>query len=176
MPPDGTYRASLLVLVGYRSAVALGRRQIRPPPRPFAGSFLRLSKFPAQWDVGSPLTPSVLRSRYASLDAELVAPNNLLPHVARTSGGRDKPIEFLGEIKIRGWQQPDVLGKISLRGLGINGLGDGGEEGEGEVREGSMEDYSHMTEMDLAGNLLCEWDTCLNLLRQFPNLANLSLS
>ena len=50
---------------------------------PTQGSFLRLSKV----DAGVSLSPELMRSRYVKPDAELVAPDNLLPHVARTSGG-----------------------------------------------------------------------------------------
>ena len=60
------------------------------------------------------LTPELMRSRYVKPDAELIAPGNLLPHVARTSSGREKPIEFWGEVKIRGRQQLEVVEEISL--------------------------------------------------------------
>ncbi|KAL7533956.1 hypothetical protein ACHAXR_005549 [Thalassiosira sp. AJA248-18] len=132
---------------------------------PTQGSFLRLSKL----DVGVELTPELMRSRYVKPDAELVAPDNLLPHVARTAGGRDKPIEFWGEVKIRNRQQLEVVEEISLRMLGIARPCSAEQESE-------MEEFSHLKSIDLAGNLLSDWEDVLTILRQFKNLQSISLA
>jgi len=129
------------------------------------GSFLRLSKV----DVGVALTPEAMRSRYVKPDAELIAPDNLLPHVARTAGGRDKPIEFLGELKIRGRQQLEVVEEISLRMLGIARPCSAEQEVE-------MEEFGHLKSIDLAGNLLSSWEDALAICRPFKNLECLSLA
>ena len=132
---------------------------------PTQGSFLRLSKV----DVGVALTPALMRSRYVKPDAELIAPDNILPHVARTAGGRDKPIEFLGEVKIRSQQQLEDVEEISLRMLGIARPCSAEEEAE-------MEEFNHLKSIDLAGNLLSDWGDVLAILRQFKNLQSISLA
>ena len=133
---------------------------------PTQGSFLRLSKM----DVGVELTPELMRSRYVKPDAALIAPDNLLPHVARTAGGRDKPIQFLGELKIRNRQQLEDVEEISLRMLGI--ARPCSAEQESEMKES----FSHLKSIDLAGNLLSDWDDVLAILRQFNNLQSVSLA
>jgi tubulin-specific chaperone E len=120
--------------------------------------------------VGVALTPELLRSRYVKPDAELIAPDNILPHVARTSGGRDKPIEFLGEVKIRSRQQLEDVENISLRMLGIARPCSSAEQ------EKEMEEFSHLKSLDLAGNLLSNWDDVLGILKQFNNLQSVSLA
>ncbi|KAL7531500.1 hypothetical protein ACHAWF_003792 [Thalassiosira exigua] len=132
---------------------------------PTQGSFLRLSKL----DAGVALTPELMRSRYVEPDAELIAPGNMLPHVARTAGGRDKSIEFWGEVKIRNRQQLEVVDEISLRMLGIS-------RACGPEQEGEMEEFSHLKSIDLAGNLLSDWDDALAILSQFENLQSVSLA
>jgi Leucine-rich repeat (LRR) protein len=132
---------------------------------PTQGSFLRLSKV----DTGVPLTLELMRSRYVKPDAELIAPGNLLPHVARTSSGREKPIEFWGEVKIRSRQQIEVVEEISLRMLGISRPCDMEDRGQ-------MEEFSHLTGIDLAGNLLSNWEDVLEILRLFPYLQSASLA
>lgn len=132
---------------------------------PTQGSFLRLSKV----DVGVALSPETMRSRYVKPDAELIAPDNLLPHVARTAGGRDKPIEFWGEVKIRGRQQLEVVEEISLRMLGIARPCSSEQEVE-------MEEFGHLKSIDLAGNLLSDWVDVLTICRPFKNLESLSLA
>ena len=133
---------------------------------PTQGSFLRLSKM----DVGVELTPELMRSRYVKPDAALIAPDNLLPHVARTAGGRDKPIQFLGELKIRNRQQLEDVEEISLRMLGI------ARPCSAELESEMKESFSHLKSIDLAGNLLSDWDDVLAILRQFNNLQSVSLA
>eukprot|EP00957_Ditylum_brightwellii_P016034 1208176-Ditylum_brightwellii.AAC.2 len=125
---------------------------------PTGGSFLRLSKI----DYGVALDGRLLRARYVVEDAPLVAPGNLLSHVARTTGGRDKPIEFLGEIKIRKRQQLEDLIEVSLRGWGI------GRAAVGEEEVNALKEFGHLKEIDLAGNLLCDWNMVFTIMKQFP--------
>jgi hypothetical protein len=126
------------------------------------GSFLRLSKL----DLGVSLDPALLKSKYVALDAPVVAPDNLLPHTARTSSGREKPIELLGELNIRKRQQLEDLDNISLRSLGIARAS----------TDESISEFSHLKEMDLAGNLISDWDTVFCILGQFPLLKKVSLA
>ncbi len=83
---------------------------------PTGGSFVRLRKL----NLGLALDEAVLEQKYVKPDAELVAPENLLPHYASTSSGRGKPIEFHGELKVRHRQQLPDLERISLRFSGIS--------------------------------------------------------
>lgn len=128
-----------------------------------SGSFLRLSKL----DLGATLTQALCKTRYVDMDAPMVAPNNILPHSAKTSGGRDKPIEFLGELKIRKRQQLSDLDKISLRSLGIARASSDAQ---------AMKEFQHIKDIDLAGNLLCDWNTVFAILDQFPLLEYVSLA
>jgi hypothetical protein len=83
---------------------------------PTGGSFVRLRKL----NLGLALDKALLEQKYVTPDAELVAPENRLPHYASTSSGRGKPIEFYGELKVRHRQQLPDLERISLRFLGIS--------------------------------------------------------
>ncbi len=134
---------------------------------PTQGSFLKLSKV----DIGVELTPQLMRSRYVRPDAELIAPGNLLPHVALTSSGREKPIEFWGEVKLRNRQQLEVVEDISLRMLGISKPPPDVTSVVEEIAE-----FSHLRGIDLAGNLLSDWEDVLKILRLFPNLQTISLA
>ena len=134
---------------------------------PTQGSFLRLKKL----DVGVPLSAALMRGRYVQMDAALVAPSNTLPHVARTAGGRDKPIEFWGEVQLRRRQQLEVVDKISLRMLGIARMPSAACSGRDE-----LEEFRHLKSIDLAGNLLCDWEDVFHILRHFENLSSLSLA
>ena len=102
------------------------------------GSFIRLKKL----DLGVALDEQLLQQKYVKHDAELVAPGNLLPHYALTSSGREKPIEFVGELKIRSRQQLSNLERISLRCLGI-------ARASHSPIAGHI--YQHIKEIDLAG-------------------------
>jgi len=134
-------------------------RYFSAPPN--GGSFLRISKM----DFGVALAQDLIQERYVDMAAPLVAPNNLLPHTARTSSGKPKEIELLGELKIRTRQQVETLPKISLRSLGISKLG-----------ERPLTDVAHIQEVDLAGNLLAEWDIVWKIIESFPSLTFLSLA
>jgi len=123
---------------------------------PTQGSFLRLNKM----DRGVALTASLLKTKYVDMDAPVIAPNNLLPHTARTSSGRAKPIEFLGEMKIRERQQLADIDTISLRREGISRASD----------DAMPQDFSNIKDIDLAGNLLSSWTEILKIMKQFPML------
>lgn len=123
---------------------------------PTQGSFLRLNKM----DRGIALTASLLKTKYVDMDAPIIAPNNLLPHTARTSSGRPKPIEFLGEMKIRERQQLADIDTISLRREGISRASD----------DEMPKDFSHIKDIDLAGNLLSSWTEILKVMKRFPML------
>jgi hypothetical protein len=126
------------------------------------GSFLRLHKL----DLGVVLDAGLLRNKYVERQAPVIAPNNVLPHTARTSSGRDKPIEFLGELKIRERQQLEDLDKISLRREGISSL----------TTDNNLSKFAHIKDMDLAGNLLSNWKVILDISQQFPSLRSMSLA
>lgn len=125
------------------------------------GSFLRLHKI----DLGVALDAGLLKNKYVERQAPVIAPNNVLPHSARTSSGRDKPIEFLGELQIRERQQLEDLDKISLRREGISGL-----------TTDNLSKFAHIKDMDLAGNLLSNWKVILDISQQFPSLTSMSLA
>ncbi|KAG7343685.1 WD-40 repeat-containing serine/threonine protein kinase [Nitzschia inconspicua] len=131
--------------------------------RPNQGSFLKLKMI----NVGGPLTTSLLKSKYVDRDAPIIAPNNVLPHTATTSTGRELPIEFLGELKIRERQQLQDVDKISLRRSGISRAADDDEQ---------FQEYHQIKEIDLAGNLLCQWFQVLKIMRQFPQLEHFSIA
>lgn len=129
---------------------------------PTQGSFLRLHKM----DHGVALTAGLLREKYVDMDAPVIAPNNLLPHTARTSSGRAKPIEFHGEMMIRKKQQLEDIDTISLRREGISKASD----------EDLIKDFGKIKNIDLAGNLLCSWDEVLKIMDQFPLLENFNIA
>ena len=124
-------------------------------------SFMR----PAKLDFGVPLDDELLRSKYVEEDdPHLEAPNNIITGATvRTSSGRSKPIELLGELKIRKMQQ---LGKtifdISLRNLGVSSI--------------SQHSFGHLLGIDLSGNLLHDWKEVAVLLDSFTCLEELCLS
>jgi tubulin-specific chaperone E len=130
---------------------------------PTQGSFLRLPTV----DVGVALDSALLRAKYVDMQAPVVAPNNLFPHTARTSSGKDKAIEFLGEMQIRERQQLEDIDKVSLRREGISRACNNYEE---------LVEFQHIRDIDLAGNLLSNWETVFKILSQFRNLESLSLA
>jgi hypothetical protein len=129
---------------------------------PTQGSFLRLHKI----DRGVALTSALLRSKYVEMSAPMIAPNNLLPHTARTSSGRAKPIEFLGELKIREQQQLEDIDTFSLRREGISQASD----------EDLLNDFGKIKDIDLAGNLFSTWVEVLKIMKQFPKLESFNVA
>lgn len=133
-------------------------------PSPTGASFVKVSKL----DVGTMLTPAVLQERYVTLDSdERVAPNNTLPYTAATASGKnDKPIEFLGELQIRKYQQVPDLQTLSLRLLGLSSMDTAADWSRAE----------HVQTLDLAGNLFSDWTILGQVLASFPSLETLSLA
>jgi hypothetical protein len=131
-------------------------------PHPCGASFIRLTKL----NLGVALDASVFRTKYVPPDSELIAPNNVLPHTARTSTGREKPIEFYGELQIRSRQQVEDLNTISLRRMGIARYD----------KDVSLQEFVHLTTIDLAGNLFSDWEMVLKIMKEFPNLLHFSIA
>jgi tubulin-specific chaperone E len=131
---------------------------------PTQGSFVRLNKL----DRGVALTAELLQSKYVELQAPVIAPNNILPHTALTASGREKPIEFLGELKIRRRQQLEDIHKVSLRREGISWMDSLSEEDRAR--------FQNIRDIDLAGNLLSDWAVVLNITQQFPQLTDFSVA
>lgn len=132
---------------------------------PTAASFVKISKI----DAGTVLTPAILLERYVDLDStERVAPGNILPHTAATASGKNnKPIEFLGELKIRKYQQVPDLKTLSLRLSGLSGM---------NAEADWTRCAQHVQTLDLAGNLFCDWNILGQVLACFPALETLSLA
>jgi len=106
-----------------------------------------------------------LRDRYVEEDAPLLAPDNIVPGAfVNTSKGNLKSIEFLGEQRIRKWQQIATVNTIVMRSDLISSAGEGLEAHVG-----------HMTSVDLQDNLLWQWVEVANLVRQMPLLERLLL-
>ena len=140
-------------------------------PHPTSASFLR----PRKVDRGVTLTTALLRQRYVTMQSdECVAPNGWLPHTAQTASGRnDKPIEFRGEFKIRAQQQLEDLSAVSLRRWGISSVEPILNQ---KNSENDWENLQHLVEVDLAGNLLSDWNDVAHLLRALPCMQKLSLA
>eukprot|EP00816_Leptocylindrus_hargravesii_P007979 CAMPEP_0196821740 /NCGR_PEP_ID=MMETSP1362-20130617/80696_1 /TAXON_ID=163516 /ORGANISM="Leptocylindrus danicus, Strain CCMP1856" /LENGTH=611 /DNA_ID=CAMNT_0042201059 /DNA_START=71 /DNA_END=1906 /DNA_ORIENTATION=+ len=148
-----------------RGIRSMGGLQMRSSSSPeFGGnkgcSFMRPSKL----DFGVPLDDALLRSKYVEEDdPHLEAPNNIITGATvRTSSGRSKPIELLGELKIRKKQQLGKLKEISLRNLGVSSI--------------LQHSFGHLRGIDLSGNLLHDWKEVAALLDSFPCLEELCLS
>jgi tubulin-specific chaperone E len=140
---------------------------------PTQGSFLKLKLL----DTGIPLTASLLRSKYVEMNAPVIAPNNMLPHTVTTASGKELPIEFWGELKIRERQQLENIDKISLRRCGIaRACTNDDDDDDDDNDTQSFRDFSQIKEMDLAGNLLCHWREVWKIMKQFPNLENFSIA
>lgn len=108
---------------------------------------------------------AALRERYVKMDAPLVAPDNIIADAyVTTSKGNQKSIEFVGENKIRKWQQIDVVNKVSIRNDTISCAGN-------EV----IDIASHLIEVDLQDNLLSQWVEVAKLVNQMPLLETILL-
>ena len=125
-----------------------------------AGSFVKPNKI----QVGRSFLEA-MQERYVQMDAPLVAPDNIVPGAfVTTSKGNSKPIELVGETKIRKWQQIAGLEKIAMRSDTISSAG---EELEANI--------GHMVEVDLQDNLIYEWKEVASLVGQMPLLSTLLL-
>lgn len=108
-----------------------------------------------------------LQERYVGLDApEITNPDDsTLPDAfVTTSKGNKKGIEFLGEKKIRKWQQIGTIDKIAIRDDSISSIGDNVAALAG-----------HFTDIDLQDNLLWKWSELASLAVQVPGLCTLQL-
>ena len=124
------------------------------------GSFVKPSKV----SVGRSFIDA-LTERYVKQDAPLVAPDSVIPNAfVSTSKGVQKPIEFVGETKIRKWQQIDGINKIMMRDDSVSSAGD-------DVSKIA----SHFVEVDLQDNLLWQWKELASLTSQMPLLETLLL-
>ena len=130
-------------------------------PHPCGASFLKLAKV----NLGVSLNAQVMREKYVTKEAPIIAPNNRLPHTIKTSTGKEKPIELYGELQVRQKQQLDHLNAISLRRMGI-----------ARYEGADLSEFSHLQSLDLATNLLSDWNTVLEILKQFPNLTHFSVA
>ena len=112
---------------------------------------------------------SVLGERYVSEDAPLLAPNDKFEGCfARTKSGRGKQVEFFGERKIRSRQQVGDITKVSLRGLGVSHAGDDTKQINTQA--------GHLTEVDLQGNMLWDWEEVMKIMCEIPNLEAVHLN
>mmetsp|Transcript_5190 Transcript_5190/g.10972 ORF Transcript_5190/g.10972 Transcript_5190/m.10972 type:complete len:641 (+) Transcript_5190:181-2103(+) len=147
-----------------RSTNAIVRHFKCESSSPTAGSFVKPSKLDFGVDFATTLS-----NRYVDPDAPLLAPGNKFDGcVAMTKGGRPKQIEFYGEEKIRSRQQVDVITKVALRGEGVSHAG--GEPGK-------IADYAgHLTEVDLQGNMLSDWEEVGKIISQLSALETLHLN
>eukprot|EP01031_Cornospumella_fuschlensis_P042926 gene42926-52452_t len=125
-----------------------------------AGSFIRPSKV----SQGVSLEKA-LQERYVSLESEEIAQEGgILPDsFVSTSKGNMKPIEFVGEKKIRVRQQLSSLLKASARNAQVATIGN--------VREMA----GHLQELDLQDNLISNWQELVFLGEQIPGLQTLLL-
>jgi hypothetical protein len=116
------------------------------------GSFVKANKV-----TSGRLLIDALRERYVAHDAPAtVGEDSVIPDAyVITSKGHQKSIEFVGEIKIRKWQQIEDAYKIAIRNDTVSAIG-----------SGIAEAASFITEMDLQDNLLWEWEEVTNLSNQ----------
>lgn len=110
-----------------------------------AGSFIKPTKLKQPYSFFDSL-----RDRYVSMEAEQITHDNILPDCfVNTSKGNQINIEFVGELKIRKYQQINNVNKVAMRCAGITHIG-------------KMEDINtstnHIEEIDLQDNLLWQWE------------------
>ena len=106
------------------------------------GSFVK----PAKITVGRSFL-EVLKERYVEHDAPLVAPGNIVPDAfVTTAKGTQKQIQFLGEEKLRKWQNIKEINKIAMRCESV-----------GFCDDDVATVVGHFTEIDLQDNLIWQW-------------------
>lgn len=127
-----------------------------------AGSFVKGNK------VGGGISfVQAIQERYVESDAPALTKENdpTLPDAfVTTSKGNAKPIEFLGEHKLRKWQQISAIDKVAIRDDRIASMG-----------EGLKEVAGHLKEVDLQGNLLWKWSEVGKLTCDIEGLKTLVL-
>ena len=127
-----------------------------------AGSFVKGNKV-----TGGVSFVQALRERYVQKDAPSLTKENdpTLPDAfVTTSKGNAKPIELLGEHKLRKWQQIDGIDKVAIRDDKISTIG-----------EGLAEIGGHFVEVDLQDNLLFKWSEIEQLTKDIRGLKTLLL-
>jgi len=88
-----------------------------------------------------------LKEKYVELDAPEIMTDSKVPDAfVMTSKGNQKSIEFVGEKKIRKWQQLSVVNKVAIRNEDISCIGS-------EI----FELAGHFIEIDLQDNLIFKW-------------------
>jgi dynactin complex subunit len=121
-----------------------------------AGSFIKPSKL----SFGKSLVEA-LKERYVKMNAPTIIDetSHAIPDAyITTNKGKTKPVEFIGERKIRKYQQLETINKVSLRNEMISRCNatsnSTGQEGEGN----ELKDIaSHFIELDLQDNLFSLW-------------------
>jgi hypothetical protein len=143
---------------------------------PTSASFV----LPHKLDLGRPLSYELLLERYVRQHN----PHEFEQHVvmcAGTANNKTKPIELVGLEKIVAQQQVEILSTISMRFMGINHIPDNvlALVADGEAEEDSKTfgyGLKRCTHVDLAGNLLTNWDDVRRLLVALPHLCNVSVA
>jgi tubulin-specific chaperone E len=125
------------------------------------GSFVKANKVTS----GRKLTDA-LKEKYVGHDAPAtVGPDSIVPDAfVVTSKGHQKSIEFVGELKLRKWQQIGEAQQVGIRDDTVSSIGDG-----------IAEIAAFVTEIDLQDNLLWEWKEIASLSKQLPQLSTILL-
>jgi CAP-Gly domain len=138
---------------------------------PTSGSFVK----PAKLRTGRDLTMDVVYEKYVPLDSpyRVAGVDGVLGYVqcgggksSSSSALRQKPVELVGELHIRRYQQVAQLSSVALRRCQLRG-----------IDPSFYHHLQHLVELDLAVNLFSSWQTSFQTcLRQFPQLQRLSLA
>jgi tubulin-specific chaperone E len=163
---------------------------------PIGASFVKLDK--VNWGVL--LTPALLQTRFVPIQSpERIAPNETLPHIV--PGCTSKRVELHGEVKIRQYQQVDDLETLCLRNMNIRDVQVAQPLADTDTdactnqnnsntsstnidsiintQGDTMVDWTCVQEcrhLDLAGNLLSDWEAINRILQVFGSLESLSLA
>lgn len=112
--------------------------------KPGSGSFVKENKI-----MRGKSFAEALKERYVKLHAPTITDEdcNIPDAFVMTSKGYQKNIELVGEMKIRKWQQIDIVEKVVIRNECISHIG-----------ENISELAGHFKEIDLQENLFSEWE------------------
>ncbi len=127
-----------------------------------AGSFVKMGKV-----SGGRSFEAALRERYVGMDAPAFTKKDdpTLPgSFVMTTKGNAKPVEFVGEHKVRKYQQIDKVDKVAVRDDTISIIG-----------ENVADLVGHVVEIDLQDNLLHKWSELAVLTVRVPGLKTLLL-
>jgi CAP-Gly domain len=135
---------------------------------PTSGSFVK----PAKLRTGRDLTMDVVYEKYVPLDSpyRVAGVDGVLGYVPcggkSSSSARQKPVELVGELHIRRYQQVAQLSSVALRRCQLR-----------IIDPSFYHNLQHLVELDVAVNLFSSWQTSFQTcLRQFPQLQRLSLA